>query len=168
MSKNKGGNFCEKSPNPIFSACGGQNHPKYLILHCFSCLFSSYTILARRSRKFLAFCTRNTWFSLRQSIENTSKIPKNFRLAAGSDVEKQGGIFAWNSSDESHSCFWSCGYHPSHGRRSRNSGTLHASPKIIFFVNGKVISQYGLMVCNNNEGKEVIKIILVTDKNTWV
>ena len=36
------------------------------------------------------------------------------------------------------------------------------------FVNGKVISQYGLMVCNNNEGKEVIKIILVTDKNTWV
>ena len=44
--------------------------------------------------------TRKTRLSLRKSIENTSKIPKNFRPAAGSDVEKEGGIFAWNSSDE--------------------------------------------------------------------
>lgn len=36
------------------------------------------------------------------------------------------------------------------------------------FVDGKVISQYGLMICHTNDGKQVVKIVLVTDKSTWV
>ena len=36
------------------------------------------------------------------------------------------------------------------------------------FVNGRVISQYGLMLCQDSKGKQVVKIILVADKSTWV
>lgn len=36
------------------------------------------------------------------------------------------------------------------------------------FVNGNVISQYGLMLCHGPDGKQVVKIILVADKSTWV
>lgn len=39
------------------------------------------------------------------------------------------------------------------------------------FVSGRVVSQYGLMLCQDNKdskGKQRVKIILVSDKNTWV
>lgn len=36
------------------------------------------------------------------------------------------------------------------------------------FVDNKVISQYGLMLSHDSSGKQVVKIILVSDKTTWV
>ena len=45
---------------------------------------------------------------------------------------------------------------------------IDGSVVLAHFVNGTVISQYGLMLTYDNTGKQVVKIILVTDKSTWV